>query len=93
MHDDSGNIDISHSPSNCHYVKYSYGKVCKGLRGLKIYQCNCPVIKDLTDGKFEFVQDNLIGSYNKDDSSEHLNHAISSSLPNIKPGVNLLKSD
>ena len=91
--DDSNNIGISNSPSNCNHVKCSCGKVCKGLRGLKMHQRNCRVIKDLADETYEFVQDDLIGSYNNDDSSENLNYDISSLLPNIKPGVKLPKSD
>ena len=68
--DDSKNIGISKSPSTCNHIKCSCGKVCKGLRGLKMHQWTCRVIKDLADETFEFVQDDLIGSYNNDDSSE-----------------------
>ena len=93
IHDDFNNIGISHSPSTCNHVKCSCGHVYKGLRGLKMHQRNFRVIKDLASETFEFVQDDLIGSYNNDDSIDDLNHTIRSSLPNIKPGVKLPRSD
>ena len=55
---DSGNINTSLSPSNCHSVKCCCGKTCKGIcgiRGLKMHQRTCRVIKDLTEETFEFL--------------------------------------
>ena len=38
---DSGNKNTSLSPSNFHSVKFCCGKICKGLRDLKMHQCTC----------------------------------------------------
>ena len=38
------NINTS-TPSNCHHVTCCCGKVCKGLRGLKMHQRNCRAVR------------------------------------------------
>ena len=80
------------TPSNCHHVTCCCGKDCKGLRGLKMHQRNCPAIKDLHGETFEVMQENM---------SEHSDHNIDFELdaqyeremPNIKRGIKLPKSD
>ena len=37
----------SENPSNCSHIKCSCGKVCKGIRGLKMHQRSFRVINDL----------------------------------------------
>ena len=88
---DPSNIGKSLSPSNCHNVKCCSGKLCKGLRDLKMHQRNCRVVKDLNDEPFDFVEENLTGSYNNDNSSHDLDYILNNSLPD--PGVKLPKSD
>ena len=90
---DSGNTNTSLSPSNCHSVKCCCGKICKGIRGLKMHHRTCRVVKDLTDETFEFVKENLTGSYNNDIYNEDLDNNITNSIPDVKPGVKLPKSD
>ena len=53
----------------------------------------CRVVKDLTDETFEFVEENLTGSYNNDNYNEDLDTNITNSIPDVKPGVKLPKSD
>ena len=80
------------TPSNCHHVTCCCGKVCKGLRGLKMHQRNCRAIKDVHGETFEVMQETM---------SEHSDHNIDfeldaqykSEVPNIKRGVQLPKSD
>ena len=90
---DSGNTNTSLSPSNCHSVKCCCGKICKGIRGLKMHQRTCRVVKDLTEETFEFVEENLTGSYNNDNYNEDLSNNITNSNPDVKLGVKLPKSD
>jgi len=90
---DSGNRNTSLSPSNCHSVKCCCGKMCKGIRGLKMHQRTCRVVKDLTEETFEFVEENLTGSYNNDNYNEDMDSSITNSIPDVKPGVKLPKSD
>ena len=67
---DSGNKNISLSPSNCHSVKYCCGKIYKGIRGLKMHQRTCRVVKDLAEETLEFVEENPTSSYNNDNYNE-----------------------
>ena len=90
---DSGNRNTSLSPTNCHSVKCCCGKMCKGIRGLKMHQRTCRVVKDLTDETFDFVEENLTGSYNNDNYNEDMDSSITNSIPDVKPGVKLPKSD
>ena len=88
---DSGNTNTSLSPNNCHSMKCCCGKICKGIRGLKMHQRTCRVVKDLTEETFEFVEENLTDSYNNDNYNENLDTNITSSILDSKPGVKLLK--
>ena len=90
---DSGNTNASLSPSNCYRVKCCCGKICKGIRGLKMHQRTCRVVKDLTEEAFEFGEENFTGSYNNDNYNQDWDNNITSSIPDVKPGVKLSKSD
>ena len=90
---DSGNTNTLLSPSNCHCVKCCCGKICKGIRGRKMHQRTCRVVKDLTEETFEFVEENLTVSYNNDNYNEYMDNSITKSIPDVKPGVKLPKSD
>ena len=90
---ESGNANTSLSPSNSHCVKCSCGKICKGIRGLKMHQCTFRVIKDLTEETFESVEENLIGSYNNDNYNEDVDNSITNFISDVKPEVKLPKSD
>ena len=81
----------SENPSNCSHIKCSCGKVCKGLRGLKMHQRSCRVISDLEGEVFESIEEDITGSYNNDDASGDDN--TTNILPVIKPGIKLPKSD
>ena len=52
---------------------------------------SCRVISDLEGELFEPVEEDIIGSYNNDDSSGDSN--ILNTFPVIKPGINLPQSD
>ena len=78
---------ISENPSNCSHIKCSCGKVCKGLRGLKMHQRSCRVISDLEGEVFESIEEDITGSYNNDDASGDDN--TTNILPVIKPGIKL----
>ena len=43
----------SKSVSNCSEIKCCCGKLCNGLRGLKMHQRSCRVIKDLEEESIE----------------------------------------
>ena len=73
---DSANTSTSFSPSNCHSVKCCDRKICKGIRGLKMHQRTCRVVKDLTEKTFEFAEENLTGSYNNDNYNEDMDNSI-----------------
>ena len=83
----SGNTNTSLSPSNCHSVKACCGKICKGIRGLKMHQRTNRVVKDLTEEAFEFLEKNLTSSYNNDNYNEDSDNNITNSNPDVKPGV------
>ena len=74
-------------------VKCCCRKICKGIRVLKMHQRACRVVKDLTEETFEFVEENLTGSYNNDNYNEDLDNNITNSIPDVKPEVKLPKSD
>ena len=75
--------------SNCSEVKCCCGKLCNGLRGLKIHQHSCQVIKGLEQETFEYQDINQ--SY--DDTGQLDNEIDLSTMPDIKPGVRLPTSD
>ena len=79
------------NPSNCSHMKCSCGKVCKGLRDLKMHQRSCRVISDLEGEIFDPVEEDITGSYNNDNASGDYN--TSNILPVIKPGIKFPKSD
>ena len=58
-----------------------------------MHQRTCWVVKDLTEETFEFVEENLTGSYNNDSYNEDLSNNITNSNPDVKPGVKFPKSD
>ena len=43
--------------SSHHVIKCCCGKVCKGARGLKMYQCSCRVIHDLNTELYSDMQE------------------------------------
>ena len=67
--------------------------MCKGIRGLNMHQRTCRVVKDLTEETFEFVEENPTGSYNNDNYNKDMDNSITNSIPDVKPGVKLPKSD
>ena len=85
------NVNMS-TPSNCCNVTCCCGKVCKGLRGLKMHQRNCRAIKDLHGETFEVMKETM---------SEHSDHNFDLELdaqyecemPSIKRGIKQPKSD
>ena len=58
-----------------------------------MHQRTCRVVQDLTEETFEFVEENLTGSYNNDNYNEDMDNSITNSIPHVKPGVKLPKSD
>ena len=58
-----------------------------------MHQRTCRVVKDLTEETFEFVEENLTGSYNNDNYNEDLSNNITNSNPDVKPRVKLPISD
>jgi len=85
------NVNTS-TPSNCHNVTCCCGKVCKGLRGLKMHQRNCRAIKDLHGETFEVMQETM--SENSDHNFDfELDAQYECVMPSIKRGIKLPKSD
>ena len=74
--------------SNCTDVKCCCGKVCNGFRGLKMHQCSCRVIKGLENETYESLQNHGIDTGQSDCSAIDWD-----SLPSVKPGIKLPKSD
>ena len=58
-----------------------------------MHQLTCRVVKDLTEETFEFVEENLTSSYHNDNHNEDMDKSITNSIPDVKPGVKLPKSD
>ena len=60
------------SISNVQYISCSYGKQCKGLRGLKWHQRSCRLIKSTSNN----IVDNLENDYNElnDNSNFDINN-------------------
>ena len=81
-------IGGSKEASNCSEVKCCCGKHCNGLRGLKMHQRSCRVIKDMSSETFEVLEQSDFT-----DTGQDLESVDWDSLPNIKPGVKLPKSD
>ena len=73
--------------SNCTSVKCCCGKVCNGLRGLKMHQRSCRVITSLESETFE------IEEQTDTDTGQIHNNVDWNSLPSIKAGIKLPKSD
>ena len=81
-------LESSDHVSNCTDVRCCCGKVCNGLRGLKMHQRSCRVIKGLENETFESLESNDI------DTGQTACNAIDwDSLPNVKPGIKLPKRD
>ena len=74
--------------SNCTDVKCCCGKVCNSLRGLKMHQRSCRVIKGLENETYQSLQNNDIDTGQSDCSAIDWD-----SLPSVKPGIKLPKSD
>ena len=84
-----GSDNASKSVSNCSEVKCCCGKVCNGLRGLKMHQRSCRVIKGLSEETFESLDTDEAS-----DDTGQIEHNIDfTSTPKIKAGVKLPKSD
>ena len=81
-------IDEYTEVSNCSHVKCCCGKLCNGLRGLKMHQRSCRVIKSLTDETFEELEET-----ENIDTGQELASVDFDSMPTIKPGIKLPKSD
>ena len=64
-------------------------KICNGLRGLKMHQRSCRVIKGLEEETFESHDLNQ----SLDDTGQPDQEIELNSLPNIKPGIRLPKTD
>jgi len=82
-------LERSKDVSNCSEVKCCCGKLCNGLRGLKMHQRSCRVIKGLEQETFEHQDINQ--SY--DDTGQFDDEIDFSTMPDIKPGVRLPTSD
>ena len=63
-------------------------KLCKGLRGLKMHQRSCRVIIGLTDETFEVLEET-----ENIDTGQTVDSVDFDSMPTIKPGIKLLRSD
>ena len=81
-------IDGSTNASNCSEVKCCCGKHCNGLRGLKMHQRSFRIVKSMTSETFEVLEQS-----NFTDTGQDLESVDWDSLPNIKAGVKLPKSD
>ena len=79
----------SKSVSNCSEIKCCCGKLCNGLRGLKMHQRSCRVIKDLEEETFESHD----SPDNYDDTGQPDYEIDLTSIPSIKPGIRLPHSD
>ena len=75
-------------------IKCWCGKVCKGVRGLKIHQRNCRVIDDLEDE----LQQQMTEALNKNDNEEDVvdpdvsHFSTEENFPDLKKGIKLPKS-
>ena len=70
-------------------MKCCYGKFCNGLRGLKMHQQSCRVIKGLEQETFEHQHITQI----YDDTGQLDNEIYFSTMPGTKPGVRIPTSD
>ena len=74
-------------------VKCCCGKVCKGVRGLKIHQRNCRVIDNLEDE----LQQQMTEALNKNDNEEDVvdpdvsHFSTEENFPDLKKGIKLPK--
>ena len=75
---------------NTDHVKCCCGKQCKGLRGLKMYQRSCRVIKDL-DKELTYHID--YGNEPLDSAEDGRINDYVQDLTNIKLGIKLPKSE
>ena len=90
-----GNISTNNknncvTPQNCRQVKCCCGKICNGQRGLKMHQRSCRVVQglgDITVKDTRDTSDNATGFANPQSSN------ITVSMPIIKPGIKLPKTD
>ena len=76
--------------TNTSIVKCCCGKQCKGLRGLKAHQRSCRTLFDLQKDILEDIEYNQ--SENNDVSDIDIENQINS-LPDVKAGVKLPKTD
>ena len=76
-------LERSKDISNCSEVKCCCGKLCNGLRGLKMHQCSCRVIKGLEQETFQHQDRNQ--TY--DDTGQPNYEIDLNAMTDIKPGV------
>ena len=81
-------MDGPKDASNCSEIKFCFGKHCNGLRGFKMHQCSCRVIKDMSSEMFEVLEQS-----NFTDTRQDMDSFYWDSLPNVKPGIKLPKSN
>ena len=58
-----------------------------------MHQRTCRIVKDLTEETFEFLEESLTSSYDYDNHNEDMDKSITNSIPDVKPGDKLPKSD
>ena len=85
----NNNEDDCVASNNCLQVECSCGKICNGLRGLKMHQRSCRVIQGLSDIS---IEDNRIYSENANGTTNSYSSNISNTMPVIKPGIKLPKA-
>ena len=81
-------IDETIEVSKCSHVKCCCGKLCNGLRGLKMHHRSCRVIKGLTDEMFDMVEET-----ENIDTGQILDRVEFDSMPTSKPGIKLPRRD
>ena len=81
---------------NSSTVKCCCGKICKGIRGLKMHQRRCRITVGLHGDTFEYLEEEIADNGlngSEDQSISDLNHLQSLQLSGFKPGIRLPKSE
>ena len=79
---------LQQSINDCLHLKYCCGKNGNGLRGLKMHQRSSRDIKSLTDEACDVLEET-----ENIDTDQNLNSVEFDSMPTLKPGIKLPKSD
>ena len=82
----STNLEGNSASSNCSNGHCCCGKICNGLRGVKMHQRSCRIIKSLENETFESAE-SCDSDTGQDTTGQEAGDIDWNSLPNIKPGI------